>query len=1205
MIRRTWRSWRSAKGVALLAVVALAVGIGSTTAIYTVVHTVLLKPLPYRDGERFVALFAASFSEPGVASLNYPDVIEFSRRTHSFDVFGWFRNDQFNLTSPGRPQHIGGMDVTAGLANSLGVNPVAGRWFRDGDGYTVAVISSGLAARVGGVGQTLTLNNRKYTVLGVMPAWFRLPVGGPGVLTGNDIWLPLDPRVAARDPLSGIYFIYARRKPGVTFAAAQVDAKAAAAQIARQFPAGHPAYTAELDDLREVVTREIRPTLLMLFVAAGLLLLITCANVAGLLVSRSVARSRETAIRVALGAMPLQLAREYFSEGLLLSLVGAAAGIFLSFALVRVVVALASEFIPRADEIHVDSAVLFFALCAACLASVLFSLAPLWQAMRTPPNEVLSDGTRSSEGLRGRRLSQSLVTLEIAMAFTLLAASAVLIAQLGSLRRVRPGFDPDHLLTFQLDVAEAQYGTAAKLLPYQRRLIHALEGIPGVQNAALISHVPVAGCCFTMTIYPEGRTFDPKAVRGISYLVADPGYWRAMRIPLLEGRLLNEHDSHENPVAAVISRAAETYYWPGGHAVGAYARLGGVTGDRVRVAGVVADVRNQGLAKPPSPEIYFSNSIFALQRMHFMVRSARPESSLVPELRRAVESVDAAQPIHDVQLMRDVVSGSLSLERVSSLLTSFFALAALLMATLGVYGVVAYSVRHRTVEIGTRVALGAVRADLLALVIGGGLKMALYGLALGGVAAACGTWLLTHAYRVHDVDPRAFVYSMALVTGVVALASFIPAWRATLLSPMVAIRNEPGSMWQRRIRQVAVGEGRALDEGMVMAEFTEASRHAESFPEAIRMALATLRETIGATSAVLLEETANSFLLNRLRFYPAPVTFHEDDFKAWREWAAAHKPGRLAEIEELEQTGARLAVAARTKNEISGVLLVGAPIGRKEYGAQEKRVLRSCAAQFALLLENAKLTERVVEQEKLRRDVALAAEVQRRLLPEKPPVTSVGGLAAVSLPARVVGGDYYDFFDAGDRRIGIALADIAGKGVAAALVMSVVQASLRIVAAEGNISLPELAARMNRFLYRSTGSNSYATFFYAQLDEQTRELRYVNAGHNPPYLLRLAAGIEELATGGTVIGMFPQASYEEAKVDLLPGDVLVAFTDGVTEALSPGEEEFGEERLKELLRRVAHLPVEEMSVEISRELREWIDEAAQYDDLTFIVMKVN
>lgn len=1202
---RAWRSWKSAKGVALLAVVALAVGIGSTTAIYTVVHTVLLKPLPYRDGERFVALYAASFAEPGVASLNYPDVVEFSRRTHSFDVFGWFRNNQFNLTSPGRPEHINGIQVTAGLANSLGVNPKAGRWFRDGDGYSVAVISSGLAARVGGVGQTLTLDRRQYMVVGVMPPWFRLPVGGPGVLTGNDIWLPLDPHAAAQDPLSGIYFIYARRKPGVTFAAAQADAKAAAAQIARQNPAGHPAYTAELDDLREIVTREIRPTLLLLFGAAGLLLLITCANVAGLLVARSVARSRDTAVQVALGATPLQLAREYFAEGLLLSVAGAAAGIFLSFALVRLVVALAAQFIPRADEIRVDGAVLLFALGAACLASVIFSLAPLWQAVRTQPNEALTEGTRSSEGLRGRRLSQTLVIVEIAVAFTLLAASAVLIAQLNNLRRVQPGFDPDHLLTFQLDVPEAQYGTAAQTLAYQRRLLPTLQAIPGVENAALVNHVPVAGCCFVTKLYPEGRTIDPKAVQSISFLVADPGYWRTMRIPLLEGRLLNEHDTHENPVMVVISKAAAKYYWPRGSAVGAYARMGGANGDRLQIVGVVADTRNQGLAKPPKPEMYISNALFAVQRMHFMVRSARPESSLVPELRRAVESVDAAQPIHDVQSMRDVIGGSLSLERISSLLTGFFALAALLMATLGVYGVVAYSVRHRTVEIGTRMALGAVRGDVLGLVVGGGLKMAVYGMVLGGVAAAGATWLLLHSYRIESVDPLSFVYSTVLVAGLVALASFIPAWRATLLSPMVAIRNEPGSMWQSATRQRPVSEGRPLDEGMVMAEFTEAARRAESFPEAIRIALATLRETLDARSAELLENTANSFLLSRLKYYTSAVTFTAEDFKAWREWAAEHKPDQLAEIEELEQTGARLAVALRSKNEISGALLVGEPVGREEYGAQEKRVLRSCAAQFALLLENARLTERVVEQEKLRRDVALAAEVQRRLLPEKPPETSLGGLAAVSLPARTVGGDYYDFFEAGDRRIGIALADIAGKGVAAALVMSVVQASLRIIAAEGNISLPELAARMNRFLYRSTGSNSYATFFYAQIDEQTRELRYVNAGHNPPYLLRLAAGIEELATGGTVIGMFPQASYEEAKIELQAGDVLAVFTDGVTEALSPGEEEFGEERLKELLRRVAHLPVEEMSARISGELRDWIGSAAQYDDLTFIVMKVN
>jgi phosphoserine phosphatase RsbU/P len=257
------------------------------------------------------------------------------------------------------------------------------------------------------------------------------------------------------------------------------------------------------------------------------------------------------------------------------------------------------------------------------------------------------------------------------------------------------------------------------------------------------------------------------------------------------------------------------------------------------------------------------------------------------------------------------------------------------------------------------------------------------------------------------------------------------------------------------------------------------------------------------------------------------------------------------------------------------------------------------------MLENARLTDRVVEQEKLRRDVALAGEVQRRLLPDKPPNGTATGISAVSLPARIIGGDYYDFIDTGDHRIGIALADVAGKGVAAALIMSVVHASLRIISSENGITLPQIAAKLNKYLHQlKGGTSSYATFFYAQIDEQTRQLRYVNAGHNPPYLLRKEE-IQELTAGGTVIGMFPHMAYDEAAVELQSGDLLVAFTDGVPEAQNPAEEEFGEERLKDLLRKVAHLPVQEISAHISTELKNWIKDAAQYDDLTFIVMKVN
>ncbi|MGH9671922.1 MAG: PP2C family protein-serine/threonine phosphatase, partial [Bryobacteraceae bacterium] len=330
--------------------------------------------------------------------------------------------------------------------------------------------------------------------------------------------------------------------------------------------------------------------------------------------------------------------------------------------------------------------------------------------------------------------------------------------------------------------------------------------------------------------------------------------------------------------------------------------------------------------------------------------------------------------------------------------------------------------------------------------------------------------------------------------------------------------------------------------------------------------------------------------------------------EAWVRWAREFRPGHVAEIERLRNTGARIAVPLRTKNEIVGVLLLGPPEGREGYTAPEKQVLSTSAEVFALMIENARLNERALEQEKLRRDLELAAEVQRRLLPPEPPRCGLAGLAAFSLPARTVGGDYYDFLEVGGERIGIAVADIAGKGIAAALLMSVVQASLRVIAAEKEVSLSQLAAKMNRLLYRSTGTNKYATFFYAQLEDRGRRLRYVNAGHNPPYLVRRAGSIvevTELSAGGTVLGLFPEIKYRAEETDLRPGDLLVAFTDGVTEALNAEGEEFGEERLKDLLRGAVGAPAADISSALEDRMREWIGAAEQHDDLTFVVVTVN
>jgi sigma-B regulation protein RsbU (phosphoserine phosphatase) len=424
----------------------------------------------------------------------------------------------------------------------------------------------------------------------------------------------------------------------------------------------------------------------------------------------------------------------------------------------------------------------------------------------------------------------------------------------------------------------------------------------------------------------------------------------------------------------------------------------------------------------------------------------------------------------------------------------------------------------------------------------------------------------------------------------------------------------------------AVEEGAA--ESAVLAATVDASSQAESFAQAIQVALSVLRETVNAESAGLLVQSGvgepfravagspEAFgktwqiapdlpVFGRLTHYSSALPLTSGDLDTWHRWATTEAPAHVPGIETLQAMGAALAAPILVKSGLAGVLLLGRPVGRTQYTSVERHALRRAGTQFALLIENGRLTGRIVEQEKLRRELQVASEVQKRLFPEKSPETAAIACAGLCIPARGVGGDYYDFLDLGSGVTGIALADVAGKGIAAALIMSVVQASLRSLAETSMGSLADLAARMNRLLHRSTGTSSYATFFYSEYDEATRVLRYVNAGHNPPYVWRGRDGsIEELPAGGTIIGMFAQAGYEAAAVTLEPGDVFMAFSDGVPEAHNPAEEEFSEERVKEALGRSARLPVSEMSARILAELKEWMGDAEQYDDLTFLLMKI-
>jgi predicted permease len=1099
--------------------------------------------------------------------------------------------------------------------------------------------------------------------LGVMPAWFQVPlVNDANFDEHNDVWIPVPPSTDEQGRTNGTYSAYARLKPGVTLAQARADAKAIAAQLVKENPKDYAdTYTSALFGLRDFVALGIRPYLLLFIAAAVLLLLVTWANVSGLLIARSVGRAHEIAVRAALGARRTHLALQFVFEGGFISIPAAALGLLASVGLTRLALSLATEHIPRASEIKVDGAVVLFVAVLTCFTAILPSLGPLWQAVRMPPAEVLTDGVRASASARTRNLSRSLVVAETAFAFLLLAVSGVLIFELNRLRHTSPGFEVDHLLTFQLDVSGDKFASPQAQLAHQNSLISALEAVPGVSGAATIDHLPLDGCCLTTSFEPEGEAVKKDFLNNASPLVVSPDYFHTMGIPLDHGRLLNATDGasdgndllHASDASAknkketllpvVIDEAAASRFWPNRDALGQYAKNEHLKWARLQVVGVVGDVRNRGLGAGTWPELYFPESVDPLDEMGFVLRSPLPTATLLPSIRDALRKIDPDHSIYSVRTMEEIAENSLTTQRLSSAVVGFFALAAFLLASLGIYGVMSYSVRERTVEIGTRMAIGAMPRDLLRMVIGDGLRMAAYGILIGIPAAAAATWLVMHYLQVHHLGALPYVASAALVGGVAIAASLFPAWRATLLSPMVAIRNESESLWTAGRRSLAQtfqsgaskNEASALDPALFTG-FIDASRRADSFSQALAIALEDLRKNLRSQSAMLFENAgaseaqyrlraaspqmsdaqsipAGGFLPRRLRFNTFPIAFAADEMGTVLRWAREQKPQHISEIEFLKAIGVRLAAPLRTKSDIIGVLLLGAPVGRDSYTPADRELVQLCAQQLALMIENARLTDRVVEQEKIRRDVALAAEVQERLLPEKSIEDGSVSIAAFTLPARGVGGDCHDFLELGNHEIGIALADVSGKGIAAALIMAAIQASLRILTADKEISPAELASRMNSFLYRSTGFDRYATFFYVQLNSEKRRLRYVNAGHNPPFLMRVSqpangespANIEELRTGGTVIGMFPSADYEEAQVELRPGDVMLAFTDGVSEALNTGQEEFGEARLKNLLTQVAHLPVKEMLPLIAQELRSWIGTAPQHDDMTFIIAKID
>jgi predicted permease len=1237
------RTFRRSPGFTLAVVLTLALGIGANTAIFSVVDGALLHPVPFPDSDRLATLYQTFPLGGDKNAVSYPNLLDWQQQSQTFEAISGVRGETFTLTGRGDPEQVAGLGVSSNLLAVLRTQPVLGRMFtkeedQRGGRPVVLLAERYWKSRFAGdpkiLGQTLRLNGHDVEVIGIMPAGVRLR------LYFENLFTPLgqndNPAFYGRgtgDDTEGL----GRLKPGISLAQARAEMQAIMQGLVAQYPNDNYKAGVNVQSYIQDVSGDLRPVLIALSVAVGFVLLIACTNVANLVLARSASRSQEFGIRIALGAGRARMIRQLLTESLLVSLVGGALGVSIAFWYTQAALAVLPTVLPAISQIRMNDRVLWFSLAISLLTSLLFGLAPAFKAGDVNIQEKLREGGRSI--LEGRRRAHTvLIVAEVALTLMLLVGAGLMMRSLQNLWSVSPGFRPDNVLVFHTSLSPEQTSRPEKIRQAFRDLSDRLNRLPGVDAASIESGaLPFMGNTQTGFRREEDAKAGKDTTRLANIYAIEGDHFRAMGIPLVRGRFFTDQETDKTQRVAVIDQELARETFPGENPIGKYLQIGasvteivGIAG-HVKHSGIDADATAKVRAQiyVPLSQVPDIGLQFASQDVAGVVHSKINPGFLMDSIRKDLRTFNGDRAVSGAVLMTDAMAGSLAPRRFSLAILGAFAAVSLILSIVGVYGVVSYFVSRRTNEMGVRMALGAESRDILLTVLREGATMGAIGVGIGVVGAIVLSRLMASLlFGVSPTDFLTFAAAAFSLFGFVILACYVPARRAAQLSPLEAMGDRRESAWQAARTKVrrALGEmaGGGTESvvplGTLITEFAGSVRSAASFQEAIGEALEMLREQTGAQSIRLLEKTggeeyrsddcslpAQGFLLTRLKHYAHPFSFSESDIGTWVRWAKEFKPERIAEMEGLAAAGARIAVPLRTKNEIVGVLMLGAPDGRQSYTAAERQGLSGAAEVFALMLENSRLTGRALEQEKLRRDLALAAEVQKRLLPPQPPRTGAATLAAFTLPARTVGGDYYDFLELGGERIGIAVADVSGKGIAAALLMSVVQASLRAISAEGEALLSRLAEKMNQFLYRSSGGNKYATFFYAQIEEGGRRLRFVNAGHNPPYLVRgTEAGMEitELGAGGPPVGLFPKFACEEANLELLPGDLMVAYTDGVPEALNAEGEEFGEERLKQLLRESRDCGAEEILAGISSRVRDWMGAAEQHDDVTIVVMKV-
>jgi putative ABC transport system permease protein len=794
------RQLRRNPGFTIVAIITLALGIGANTAIFSVVNSVLLQPLPYRNPSRLVMVYhvppAKSFPGMTTFAVSPANYLDWHRQNHVFDPIAIYGFRGMNLTGTAQPESVYGARVSAGFFSALGVPPRIGRAFtpdeeQPGHANEVVLGNTFWHAHFGSnqniVGQHLSFDGQIYTIIGIMPASFRFP-------NWAQVWVPLGWTAKDRAIRSNHnYLVVGRLKSSVSLAQAQAEMNTISSRLAQEYPNDDAGWGAMVVPLHQDLVGDVRPALLVLLGAVGFVLLIACANVANLVLEKIIARRKEIAIRTALGAGQGRVLRQILSESSLLAVTGGALGLLFAHFGVTLIVTFLAHRLPRASEIGMDGWALAFTLIISLLTGIAAGLAPAWHLTKIDLNQVLREGLgRADSDSGGSPTRRLLVVSEVALSLVLLIGAGLLIRTLWALRNANPGFDPHNVLTLSLAIPRAKYPQPAQRIRFFDQLLKQVRALPGVESAGAIDDLPLSGNGSNWPIAIEGRPAGKLAEQPeVDTCMVSPGYFRTMRVPLLRGWFFKESDRPGTQPVILISEAMAKQFWPNESPLGRHLTTAFDPGASLKVVGVVGNVKDRGLARlSPVATMYIPIFQFSGPFVSLVVRTAVKPTSMISSVTSTVHQMLPDQPLR-VMSMDQVLNDSLSQQRFSMMLLAAFAGLALVLAAIGVYGVIAYSVSERTHEIGVRVALGAQRTDILKQVVGEGMLLVLIGIGIG-IAAALG---LTHVlasmlYGVHPADPMTFTGVSLILTGVALLASYIPARRATKADPLVALRYE-------------------------------------------------------------------------------------------------------------------------------------------------------------------------------------------------------------------------------------------------------------------------------------------------------------------------------------------------------------------------------------------------------------------------------